>query len=411
MININKNILTNNNCYKAGRTIKVTGLMVHSTACPNVPASNFAKAWNTATPSGREVCVHAFCDDKQVIQTLPWNYRGWHCAGSGNNNMIGVEMCEPKDYSDKTYFDKAIKNMIELYAYLCKEFGLSPSSIISHKEGHAKGVASNHGDPDHWWKNVGYTMDNFRRDVQNCINSGQVNVSINSGTSTPQPSTSGTSCNYQIKVTAQSGLNVRATPSTSGAKVGAIACGTIKTVTKENNGWGYIGNGWISLQYTTRVTYAPSSTSVSYKVKINSSNGVNCRKEPSTTGAKVKAYANGTVLTISKESNGWGYTGEGWIKLEYTSKVSTSSTSSNKPSSGSKALGTYEVTASALRVRTGAGTGYRQKKKSELTSDGKKHANANGELLKGTRITVTQWLNGWAKTPSGWVSGDYIKKV
>lgn len=59
--------------------------------------------------------------------------------------------------------------MIELYAYLCKEYGLTANDIISHKEGHSQGVASNHGDPDHWWKFVGYTMNDFRADVTDCI--------------------------------------------------------------------------------------------------------------------------------------------------------------------------------------------------------------------------------------------------
>ena len=61
---IKQNFLVNNECYKAGRTIKVTKLMVHSTACPNVSAAGFAKAWNTPRPADRQVCVHAFVDDK-----------------------------------------------------------------------------------------------------------------------------------------------------------------------------------------------------------------------------------------------------------------------------------------------------------------------------------------------------------
>ena len=82
-----------------------------------------------------------------------------------------------------------------------------------------------------------------------------------------------------------------------------------------------------------------------------------------------------------------------------------------KASSESKPLGTYEITASSLKVRTGAGTNYRQKSRSELTADARKHANANGSLLKGTRVTVKEWKNGFARIPSGWVSGDYLKKV
>lgn len=87
------------------------------------------------------------------------------------------------------------------------------------------------------------------------------------------------------------------------------------------------------------------------------------------------------------------------------------STSTPQPASNAKTTGTYEVTASSLRVRKGPGTNYAAKKKSELSADGKKHSNANGSLLKGTRVTVYEWKNGWARTPSGWLSGDYLKKV
>jgi len=39
--------------------------------------------------------------------------------------------------------------------------------VISHAEGHRRGIASNHGDPEHLWNGLGmgYTMDGFRKDV------------------------------------------------------------------------------------------------------------------------------------------------------------------------------------------------------------------------------------------------------
>lgn len=77
-----------------------------------------------------------------------------------------------------------------------------------------------------------------------------------------------------------------------------------------------------------------------------------------------------------------------------------------------KATGTYEVTASDLSVRTGPGTNYRRKTHNELTADGKKHdKDKDGCLERGTRVTVYEWKNDWARTPSGWLSGKYLKKV
>lgn len=145
----------------------------------------------------------------------------------------------------------------------------------------------------------------------------------------------------------------------------------------------------------------PKPSEVNYKVRVNTPSGVNCRNAPN--GAKVKAYANGTELTISKEENGWGYTGEGWVSLQYCTKVQDSVAQN---------LGIYEVTASDLSVRTGPGENYRRKTYNELTVDAKKHDyDKDGCLNKGTRVTVKEWSNGWARIPSGWVSGDYLKKV
>ena len=146
-----------------------------------------------------------------------------------------------------------------------------------------------------------------------------------------------------------------------------------------------------------------AGVTVNYKVKVDTPSGVNCRKEPSINGAKVTAYANGTKLTITQESNGWGFTGEGWVSLQYCTKIQDSVAQN---------LGTYEVTASDLSVRTGPGANYPRKTYAELSTDAKKHDyDKDGCLNKGTRVTVKEWKNGFARIPSGWVSGDYLKKV
>lgn len=88
-------IMKENPCYKAGKKIKVKGLMLHSVGCPQPDAATFIKSWNRA--EYKRACVHAFIDGNNgtVYQTLPWNHRGWHCGGAGNNEYIGVELCEP----------------------------------------------------------------------------------------------------------------------------------------------------------------------------------------------------------------------------------------------------------------------------------------------------------------------------
>lgn len=105
----------------------------------------------------------------------------------------------------------------------------------------------------------------------------------------------------------------------------------------------------------------------------------------------------------------WGKIPSGWICLVYNgNKYAVKDGASGGSSDGSSfKTGTYTITASALNVRTGAGTNYAKKPKSQLTADGKKHANANGSLLKGTRVTVSQvktvGSRVWGKIPSGWI--------
>ena len=196
-----ESILTKNPCYTAGRKITVKGLMLHSVGCPQPSAQVFVRNWNKA--SYDRACVHAFIDgnDGTVYQCLPWNHRGWHCGASGNNTHIGVEMCEPAcikytggatfTCSDKATAQAVAKRTyeaaVELFAMLCQKFSLDPLGegvIVSHKEGCKRGIASNHGDPEHLWTQLGlpYTMDTFRKAVKAAMDGGAAAPSDVSGT-------------------------------------------------------------------------------------------------------------------------------------------------------------------------------------------------------------------------------------
>ncbi len=185
-----QSFLTRNPCYTAGRKITVKGLMLHSVGCPQPSAQSFVNSWNSS--SFDRACVHGFIDanDGTVYQTLPWNHRGWHAGGAANNTHIGVEMCETSciKYTSGAAFtcwdrEKAIQTAqrtydvaVELFAMLCKEYGLDPLEdgvIVSHREGYKRGIAGNHGDPEHMWiqLGMGLTMDTFRAAVKEAIGS------------------------------------------------------------------------------------------------------------------------------------------------------------------------------------------------------------------------------------------------
>jgi hypothetical protein len=177
-----KSIVTESDCYKTGKKINVKGLMLHSVGCNQPSAEVFVKTWNKPDMN---VCCHGLIDGNTgaVYQTLPWDHRAWHCGRSGNDTHISVEMCEPSTikYTGGSYWadldtakTKAVvmrtyKAAVELFAYLCGAYNLNPLGdgvIVSHCEGYKRGIASNHGDPEHIWKKYGLTMDGFRKEVK-----------------------------------------------------------------------------------------------------------------------------------------------------------------------------------------------------------------------------------------------------
>ena len=163
-MNLHKLLLMQNNCYKAGKTMIPKGIMVHSTGANNpnlkryvgpddglLGVNQYGNHWNTATPGGRQVCVHAFIGklaDGSIAtyQTLPWNMVGWHSGSGSKGNAnylgyIGFEICED-GLTDATYFNKVYTEAVELCIYLCKQYNLTENDIICHSEGHTLGITS-----------------------------------------------------------------------------------------------------------------------------------------------------------------------------------------------------------------------------------------------------------------------------
>ncbi len=199
---LTESMVTKNPCYAAGKKITVKGLVLHSVGCPQPSAEVFIKQYDSAAS---KVCVHAFIDGNtgKIYQTLPWDYKAWHCGGSGNSTHIGVEMCEPScikytggatfTCSDEQKAQETVHRTLnaatELFAFLCKRYGLDPLGdgvIISHKEGHDRGMASGHGDPDHLFRqlHMNYTMDDFRKAVAAAVNGTETKTAAGTETAT-----------------------------------------------------------------------------------------------------------------------------------------------------------------------------------------------------------------------------------
>jgi len=185
--------LTKNPCYKAGKKIKPSGIVVHSTGANNayikryvnpddgvLGVNKYNNHWNRELESGNK-CVHAFIGKVadgtvRIYQTLPWDHRCWGVGsgkkGSHNNTHIQFEICED-GLTDEKYYREAFNLAKELCAFLCREFDIDPANVIGHYESAAAGYGSNHGDPRNWQRKFNDSMDNFRNDVRMLLNGSE----------------------------------------------------------------------------------------------------------------------------------------------------------------------------------------------------------------------------------------------
>lgn len=214
-------LLIDNPCYKRGGERKPEGIVLHSTGANNPELRRYVQPtamqshgmgqvlpvsgafsrykvlellgtnsngndWNRVVKPG--VCVHGFIGRTfkgavASVQTLPWGMPCWGCAsgenGSYNTSHIQIELCEDALH-DEAYLEACWREAVELCAHLCKHYQLPVGSICSHAEAYRAGYASNHGDPEHWFKAFGRSMDQFRRDVDTEILAGAYAASVKS---------------------------------------------------------------------------------------------------------------------------------------------------------------------------------------------------------------------------------------
>lgn len=166
-----------------GRRNSLSGIVLHSTATPGVQAEDWYDRWNK---KGIGKSVHFFVDNTGLYQYMECHKRAAHTGGAANDTHMGVEMCEPKylKYTSgsrftcsnydlaRQYVQQSTHYAVILFARLCKEYNLNPLEpgvIISHKEAHNLGLASDHGDPEHLWNGLkmDYNMNKFRQAVYN----------------------------------------------------------------------------------------------------------------------------------------------------------------------------------------------------------------------------------------------------
>ena len=359
MLNIIKAHAVKNLCYIADKKMVPQGIVVHSTGANNPYLKRYVDSvdevgvnrnrnhWNTATPDGRKVCVHAFIGyDKnkqiKVAEILPLNVCCWGVGkgkkGSYNTNpaYIQFEICED-NLADETYYKKAFAVAAEYCADLCKTYSINIDNIVGHCEAYRLGYGSNHSDPEHWMKNFGQTMNDFRKQVSEILktNNGKKENKEEAATNTLIEAGDLVSVSYNA--TYYNGKSVPSWVKSQKWYVASKPVGERVVIDKNEKGTSSICSPihkkFLTIVKKTGISVPINSNSKTatngcpYKVKVIT-DCLNIRKGAGTNTAKVGAIIDKGVYTIIDEKDGTGATKwgklkscAGWISLDYAKKL------------------------------------------------------------------------------------------
>lgn len=270
-LTIYRHYFTAADAYNENAPQQQTGVQVHSTGANNPRLSRYVqpddgRLGNNANRNSHnrpdlDVCANAYVGRLSdgtvaVYQALPWDYRAW-LSGKGKNGnanrmgYIGFEICED-GLADEAYFrDAVMGKSVLLTAHLCTVMGVKPDTIIkafggaspealavmSHAELHDCGLASNHGDIDHWLERYGLTMDDYRAAVAAAMEEGVevTYVDAASGEETAGDQTPPADpALFTARVISTGYLNIRAQPSLLADRVGRVDPGAVVEVLEES---------------------------------------------------------------------------------------------------------------------------------------------------------------------------------
>ena len=133
------------------------------------------------------------------------------------------------------------------------------------------------------------------------------------------PTSNVVSINKTYRVLGKNGSNIRRGASTSYGIIGGIGYNKTFNATKQCGNWVYSPNlkGWICIKSGSTNYCAEVAKTPTYKqnFKVVTRVGVNIRKGPGTSYAKISAIPVNTTFTATKKSGNWVYSEKykGWI--------------------------------------------------------------------------------------------------
>ena len=158
---------------RGAKKLKPTFITIHSTAnhSRSATAMQHSRALTNGSISNRS--WHFTADQYMVVQNLPLNETGWHAgSAAGNNNSIGIEMCEAESLGQNHYrtWDRAAK----LTAVLMKRYRINLRHVVPHYHWTRKNCPAplmTNGRPGPKWAWFLSRIDYYYR----CINNGRAN--------------------------------------------------------------------------------------------------------------------------------------------------------------------------------------------------------------------------------------------
>ncbi|SFJ06356.1 N-acetylmuramoyl-L-alanine amidase [Bacillus sp. 71mf] len=211
---------------------KYEGVVAHSTATPEVSATNIqryqSRTWGTAF-------VHYVVDWDETIQTASTKYRSWGAGPTANERFVQVELSETKN---PVKFKRSYERYVKLLAEILRSRNIHPSKgLWTHKDVTYKFGGTDHEDPLAYLASHGVSEAQFRADVLKAYNGN----AISSGAKVQQSNKE-----HGVIHINRNNVNLRSGPSTSNHIIRKVQKGEVYKVWGESGNWLKVGkNHWI----------------------------------------------------------------------------------------------------------------------------------------------------------------------
>lgn len=202
-----------------------------------------------------------------------------------------------------------------------------------------------------------------------CFKNDRTNVNENNNPSN-NANVGISKANYQVKIIANGGLNIRAGASTSYPRVGGYAKGTIVTILAESNGFGKTDRGWISLNYTSTNIGNSSVLGTSGQTRKLARASI-LYSNSNLTGYRYNYKENTTVTVLENVA-----TNVDKVRVNVTGRVAYINTNNYSSVFGSSNVGTVKRIKNCVLYSNSNLTGYRYQYKDNTSVIVLQHVNS-----------------------------------